>query len=395
MKILVADKLSEKAVASLKDLGAEVTVNPDLGSDDLSGFLEDSEILIVRSTRVTAAAMEAAQNLSVIIRAGAGVNTIDLEYASNHGIYVTNCPGKNTDAVAELVIGLLLAADRRIVSAGRDLQQGKWRKKEYGKARGLKARVFGIIGLGSIGKAVAKRAQGLEMQVVAWSRSLTKETAEQLGIEYCPTPRELARQADAVSVHLAYHDETRYFVNEDFLNQMKDGAIFINASRGEIVDTQALKSAMEKKNLRVALDVFENEPAGGESDFGDRELAAMATCTPHIGASTDQAAEAIADEVVRIVQAYRDTGKPANTVNIREKTCAITNLVVRHYNRVGVLAGVLDELRNEGVNIEEMENTIFNGSDAASCTLRLDDIPSKALVEKIGQDKNIIQAFLK
>ena len=395
MKILVADKLSEKAVASLKDLGAEVTVNPDLGSDDLSGFLEDSEILIVRSTRVTAAAMEAAQNLSVIIRAGAGVNTIDLEYASNHGIYVTNCPGKNTDAVAELVIGLLLAADRRIVSAGRDLQQGKWRKKEYGKARGLKARVFGIIGLGSIGKAVAKRAQGLEMQVVAWSRSLTKETAEQLGIEYCPTPRELARQADAVSVHLAYHDETRYFVNEDFLNQMKDGAIFINASRGEIVDTQALKSAMEKKNLRVALDVFENEPAGGESDFGDRELAAMATCTPHIGASTDQAAEAIADEVVRIVQAYRDTGKPANTVNIREKTCAITNLVVRHYNRVGVLAGVLDELRNEGVNIEEMENTIFNGSDAASCTLRLDDIPSEVLVEKIGQDKNIIQAFLK
>ena len=263
MKILVADKLSEKAVSALKDLGAEVRVNPDLGSDDLPRVLADSEILIVRSTRVTAAAMEAAQNLSVIIRAGAGVNTIDLEYASNHGIYVTNCSGKNTDAVAELVIGQMIAADRRIVAAGRDLQQGKWRKKEYGKARGLKSRVFGIVGLGSIGKAVAKRAQGLEMHVIAWSRSLTKEKTEPLGIEYCPSPRELARQSDVVSLHLSYHDETRYFVNEEFLNQMKDGAILINASRGEIVDTQALKNAMKKKKLRVALDVFENEPAGG------------------------------------------------------------------------------------------------------------------------------------
>jgi D-3-phosphoglycerate dehydrogenase len=392
MKIFIADKLSPKTVAALEKLGAAVVVKTDVTEDALGPALGDTEVLIVRSKRVKAEAIAAASQLSLIVRAGAGVNTIDLPEASRRGIFVANCPGKNTDAVAELAIGLLVAADRRIADATADLRAGQWRKKEYGKAAGLKGRTLGIIGLGAIGLAVARRAQGLEMKIAGWSRSLTPARAEELGISYCATPLEVAEQADAVTVHVAAKTETNQLIGPEFFGRMKPGAIFLNTSRGEVVDADALKTAIREKKLRVGLDVFAGEPAGGEAEFADRELAGMVTGTPHIGASTEQAEEAIAEEVVRIVKGYQEAGKPANTVNIRRKTSAVTNLVVRHYNRVGVLAGILDELRNEGVNIEEMENTIFEGGHTASCTLRLDDRPSDALLAKAQTNPNIIQA---
>ncbi len=394
MKVLIADKLSAKAVSDLEKLGAQVIVNPELTADDLVGALGDAEILIVRSTKVKAPAIEAASSLSLIIRAGAGVNTIDLDCASSKGIYVSNCPGKNTDAVAELAIGLLIAADRRIVNAGSDMRSGVWNKKEYGKANGLKGRILGIIGVGAIGKAVIKRAKGLEMNVIGWSRSLTEEKADQLGIGYCSSAQEVAKQADAISVHLAAKPQTEHFIGKKLLKHMKDGAILINTSRGEVVDTAALKEAIEQKNLRVGLDVYENEPAASAKVFDDKELAAVVTGTPHIGASTNQAAEAVADEVVRIVRAYKETGKPINAVNIQQKSAASCDLIVRHYNRVGVLAGVLDELRNEEINIEEMENIIFTGQIASHCTLKLDSKPSDELTSRLEKDDNIIQVIL-
>jgi D-3-phosphoglycerate dehydrogenase / 2-oxoglutarate reductase len=394
MKVLIVDKMSEKAVKALKDMGAEVTVNA-VKAEDLPKALGDTEVLIVRSTKVSAAAIEAAPALSLIVRAGAGVNTIDVAAASKRGIYVANCPGQNTDAVAELAIGLLIAADRRIVNATDDLRAGKWKKSEYGKSRGLKGRTLGIVGVGSIGKAVAKRAQGLEMNVIGWSRSLTPQKAEELGIGFCAKLEELAEKSDAVSVHVAASKETNNLVGKDFFARMKKGAILINTSRGEVVDAAALKAAIAEKGLRVGLDVFAGEPAGGEAEFVDKELAAAVIGTPHIGASTDQASEAIAAETVRVIETYRVSGHPVNTVNIREKSSAIINLVVRHYNRVGVLAGVLDELRSEGVNIEEMENTIFEGGAAACCTLKLDEKPSDALIAKLGKAENVIKVMLK
>jgi len=395
MKVLIADKLSPKAVSELQQLGCNVTMNPDLSAEELPNVISDAEILIVRSTKVTAATINAGTNLSLIIRAGAGVNTIDLEEASRQGVHVANTPGKNTDAVAELAIGHLIAADRRIVAANRDLANGQWKKKEYGKAAGLKGRTLGIIGLGAIGTAVAKRALGMEMEVIAWSRSLTPQRAAQLGIGYCGSADEVAQKADAISLHVAAKPETKHMVNAKFLAQMKDGAILINCARGEVVDTAALEEAIQTKGIRAGLDVFENEPAGGVADFPDTELAQVANCTPHIGASTDQAAEAVASEVVHIVDSYINTGIPANTVNIQDKSSAIINLIVRHYNRVGVLAGVLDELRTAGINIEEMENLIFAGGKAASCTLKLDSEPDADTIKKIKTSENIIAATLK
>lgn len=393
MKILVVDKLSDAVNAQLEKLGGRV-ICKSVSAEELPQNLADIEILIVRSTKVTAEAIKSAPLLSLIIRAGAGVNTIDLDAASSRGIHVANCPGKNTAAVAELAIGLLIAADRRIVNAAIDLRNGKWRKKEYSKASGLKDRTLGIIGLGSIGKAVAERAKGLGMNVIAWSRSLTPEAAEEMKIGYCASLPEVAEKADAISVHLAYAAEMKHLIGKDFLFRMKSGAIFVNTSRGEIVDTAALKDAIKAKGLNVAADVFEKEPAGGEADFVDTELAQMITGTPHIGASTEQASEAIAAEVVKIVESYKRTGRPLNTVNISAKSSAIINLVVRHYNCVGVLAGVLDKLRNDGINIEEMENLIFEGGHAASCTLRLDAEPAPETIKSIEQDNNIIKVLL-
>lgn len=395
MKVLIADKLSDKTVTALQALRTEVTVNPELTADSLPEAIDDYDILIVRSTKVTAKTIEAAKNLSLVIRAGAGVNTIDLAAANARGIYVSNCPGKNTEAVAELAIGLLISADRQIANATADLRNGQWRKKEYGKARGLKGRTLGIVGFGAIGKSVAKRAQSLEMKVAAWSRHLTAHVADQYGVSYTADLISLAQQSDAISVHVAHKPETNHLIDKPFLDAMKNGAILVNTSRGEVVDTAALRDAIKTKRLRVGVDVFENEPAGGEAEFSDRELAGIVTATPHIGASTDQASEAIADEVVNIVRSFQQTGVPLNSVNIRLRSTATQSLVVRHYNRVGVLAGILDKLKTSGINVEEMTNIIFDASKAACCTLLLDDAPSKDILSEMGKDDNIIEVALK
>lgn len=395
MKVLIADKVSAKMVADLKALGCEVFLNADVSAENLPAELSGVEVLIVRSKKVTAEAIEAGAALSLIIRAGAGVNTIDLKKASERGVYVANCPGKNTDAVAELAIGLLIAADRRIPDALVDLRAGKWRKKEYGKARGLKNRTLGVIGLGSIGAAVARRAKALDMNVIAWSRSLTAEKAKALGIGFCASIDELAEQADAVSLHLALSKETRGIIGPGFFGRMKKGALFVNTARSEVVDLPALKDVLRSGKIRAALDVFENEPSAGEAEFADTELAALlSAAAPHIGASTDQAEEAIAEETVRVARTFMETGKPVNAVNPRKLHTGIP-CVVRHYNRVGVLANVLHELRSEGINIEEMENTIFEGELAACCSLVLDKKPSADLMQRIGAGENIISATLK
>ena len=392
MKVLIADKLAASSIKQLEALGCNVTSNPDLSAETLPAAIADFDVLIVRSTKVSAAVIEASTGLSLIIRAGAGVNTIDLAAASQRGIHVTNCPGKNTEAVAELAIGLLIAADRRIPQAGADLAQQAWKKGEYGKARGLKGRTLGIIGLGNIARAVIDRAKGLEMNIVAWSRSLTPEAAEAMGITCAATPLEVAALADAVSVHVAYSKATtHHLINAEFLAAMKKGTILINTSRGEVVDTVALKAAIREKGLRVGLDVFENEPKGSTDTFADSELAQLAICTPHIGASTDQASEAIADEAVRIVKSYSETGLPPNVVNLRGTPVTTHGMVVRHYNRVGVLAMVLDALKAQGVNVEEMQNSIFEGGTAATCSLRLDKAPQPAVVAELVASPDIIQ----
>jgi len=395
MKILIADKLSPKAILALEKKGANITSNPNLKAEELSEAIDNANILIVRSTKVFAETIEAGKSLELIIRAGAGVNNIDLEKASSSGVYVANCPGKNSDAVAELALGHIIACDRRIVDASLDLRSGNWKKKAYQNAAGLKGRTLGIIGLGSIGSALAKIAKGLDMRVIAWSRSLTPDKADKLDLVYCESIDEVAANADVISVHLAMTPDTKHLLNTKFFNKMKDEAIFVNTSRGEIVDTAALHKAIDEKALRVGLDVFENEPGSGLAEFDQTDLAGSITGTPHIAASTNQASEAIADEVVRIVDSLIKTGKPINAVNSRNKTEDGTILMIRHYNRVGVLASVLDALREAEINVEDMENNIFHGSAAAIASLKLDKTPSADVISEISSNESIIQVSLK
>ena len=393
MKILIADKVEAELIEKLEKMGAEIISNPDLKAEDLPEAIGEAVILVVRSTKVTADTIDAATHLGLIIRAGAGVNTIDLAAASAHGTYVANCPGMNTDAVAELAIGLLISADRGIADATQALRAGKWQKKKFGKGKGLKGRTLGIVGLGKIGLATVKRAKGLEMEVVAWSRSLTTEKAEELEITFASSPLEVAKVADAVSIHMASNAETKKMIGKEFFDAMKQDAVLVNTSRGEVIDEEALAEAIESKGIRAGLDVFDSEPAGGEADFDKTELASKVVCTPHIGASTDQAANAILNSVLDIVTAYKENGQPPakNVVNLRKESQAKINLTVRHYNRVGVLAKVLESLRDEGINIEEMQNSIFEGNDAACCSLALDKAPSSKVLEGLSQNQDIIE----
>jgi len=317
MKVLVVDKFPASALAQMKERGFEVLYNTELKGDALAEEVKQSgaEVLVVRSTKVTEAMLEGSK-LTLVIRAGSGYDTIDVAAATKRGIFVSNCPGKNSAAVAELAFGLLLALDRRIPDNVAELRQKKWNKKEFSKANGIAGRTLGLIGVGQIGRLMIPKAQAFGMKVVAWSRSLTPQKAHELGVEWRNSAEEVAKSADAVSVHVALTPETKGLCGEKFFAALRPGAYFINTSRGGVVDYAALKKAIQEKGIRAGLDVFGQEPATSTGEFADAivELPGVYG-THHIGASTEQAQEAIAEETIRILQEYRDKREVPNCVN--------------------------------------------------------------------------------
>ena len=381
MKTLFADKFSEAHIERLTQLDCEVTYQPGAKAEELPGLIGPFKILVVRSKQVTGETFQAADQLALVLRAGAGVNTIDVKTASARGVFVSNCPGKNSVAVAELVFALLLAIDRRIPENTAALRAHKWNKKEFSKADGVFGKTLGIVGTGQIGREVIRRAQVFGLRTIAWSRSLTPEKAEALGVEQCASVDDVFRQADIVSLHLALKPDTRKLVNAARLALLKPNAILINTARGEVVDQVALRAALQGGKLRVGLDVFDPEPAEATADFNDPLLDLPNVWgTHHIGASTEQAQEAIAEEAIRIIHAFVKTGEVLNCVNLARRTPAKWQLVIRHYDRVGVLAFVMDQIRRAGINIEEVQNVIFEGAAAASCRIQLDADPGAELL---------------
>jgi D-3-phosphoglycerate dehydrogenase len=374
MKVLIADKFEASGIRGLEAIGCEVINDPSLKDDALTKAICDSQadVLVVRSTKVSEA-MLAVGKLSLVVRAGAGYNTIDVKAASARGIYVSNCPGKNAVAVAELAFALMLALDRRVVDNVNELRAGQWNKKEFSQANGIKGQTLGLIGLGQIGSEMIARAKAFELNVVGWSRSLTPEKAAEMGITFRQTIAEVANDCDILSVHIALTPDTRGVINREVFDVMRDGAMFINTSRAEIVDQAALIEAVKTKGLRVGTDVFANEPATATGEFSD-ELVQQPNVygTHHIGASTNQAQEAIAAETVRIIQTFKDTGKVPNVVNLSEHTPATHLLVVRHRDCPGVLAHVFNEIRAANINVQEMENIVFAGAEAAIARIALD-----------------------
>jgi D-3-phosphoglycerate dehydrogenase len=326
--------------------------------------------------------------LSLVVRAGAGFNTIDVPAASKRGIYVSNCPGKNAIAVAELVFALMLALDRRLVDNVVDLRSGKWNKKEYSEAHGLHGRTLGLLGYGNIAQEVAKRAHAFGMPIIVWSRRFPSGRAsveETAGpIRLAKTPQEVAEASDVLSVHLALTADTRGLVSASVLERLKPGSYFINTARGEVVDYAALEKAARERDIRVALDVYAAEPSGATGEFKESIVALPNVYgTHHIGGSTEQAQEAIAAETVRIVTTYKNTGRVLNVVNLAKKTPATHMLIVRHYDRLGVLAHVFDHLRRGNINVQETENVVFEGAQAAVARINLDGAPTDALLKSI------------
>jgi D-3-phosphoglycerate dehydrogenase len=397
MKVLVADRFEKSGLDGLAAAGCEVLYEPDAKDDALIGAIRSSgaEALVVRSTRVTGP-MLAAGKLSLVVRAGAGYNTIDVDAASERGITVANCPGKNSIAVAELAFGLILALDRRIPENTADLKRGVWNKKEYSKAKGLFGRTLGLIGLGGIGCAMCPRAHAFGMTVVGWSRSLTDEKARSLGIERRESIFQVAAASDVVSVHLALKPETTKMIGEDFFAAMRPGSFFVNTSRADVVDQPALERAVREKGIRAGLDVFAGEPTGGAGAVDDAIFQLPGVIgTHHIGASTDQAQEAIAAETVRIVREFKETGRAPNVVNLAKKSPATHLLVVRHCDRVGVLAEVFDRIKAAGINVQETENVVFDGAKAAVARIHLNQAPSENVLDGIrSSTDDILQVTL-
>jgi len=393
MKVLVADKFEQSGLEGLKAAGCDVVYQPELSDEALGRAIRESgaDVLVVRGTTVTGPMLEGGA-LSLVVRAGAGYNTIDVATASRRGIYVTNCPGKNAIAVAELAFALILALDRRVADNASDLRAGRWNKKEYSKAKGLYGRTLSLLGYGNIGQELARRAHAFGMPLVVWSRRFAtgRATADAAGVpmEVARTPEEAAERADVLSVHLALTPETRGLVGEAVIGRLRPGTYFINTARGEVVDYKALERAVRERQIRVGLDVFAAEPKEGTGTFADPIVSLPNVIgTHHIGASTDQAQEAIAAETVRIVATYKDTGKVLNVVNLARKTPATHRLIVRHRDRPGVLAHVFKCLRSADLNVQETENIIFEGAEAAVARINLDAAPPDALLKTI-QDGN-------
>jgi D-3-phosphoglycerate dehydrogenase len=394
MRLLLADRLPDQTVDDLTARGHEVVMEPGLSADELPGRIAGFEGLVVRSTKVSGAVFEAADKLVLVIRAGAGTNTIDTDTAASRAVYVCNVPGRNAAAVAELTMGLLLAVDRRIADNVADVRRGHWDKQRYSKAEGLLGSTMGIIGLGSIGFLVAERAAafGIKVQTLARpgrsAQSLAR--AEELGIAMCDSVEELVASSDIVSIHVPSSKDTKHLVDAAFLDRMKDGAILLNTSRGDVVDEAALLAALDAGKVRAGLDVFDDEPGEGQASW-ESPIAqhANVVATHHIGASTEQAQRAIAAGVTEIVEAFT-RGEARHCVNLDPDRLGSMTISVRHLDRVGVLAHILDELRSAGLNVQHMVNRVFRGGEAAVASIDVEGQASDRLLTALGAIEHVL-----
>jgi D-3-phosphoglycerate dehydrogenase len=323
MLVVVADKSEESLIEGLKRHGCEVHYDPALSPDTVGEACraKNARVLIVRSTKVPAPALEAASgSLKLVIRAGAGFDNIDTAAAASKGIAVCNTPGMNAVAVAELAMGHLISLDRRLPEQHAELSGGHWNKKKYAVARGLKGSSLLVLGAGAIGREVITRAQAFGMKVAASDVMLTREGAAKLGVEHVECTRKAILKAlpafDAVSMHVPAVAETKGMCDAAFFGAMKPGAYFVNTSRGAIVDEAALAEAVKGGRVRAAVDVYNGQPAETAADWSPSLRGVSGVYfSHHCGASTDQAQNAVADEVVRMVGLYKAEGRIEHCVN--------------------------------------------------------------------------------
>ncbi len=337
-RVLIATKLDPVAKEILEEAGIEVEVKPGLDEDAMAKALAGCEGLIVRSDKVTAAVLDAATDLLAVVRAGSGVNTIDVEHATGRNVQVMNTPGANSNSVAELVFCYMLAAGRKLACADRSVKEGRWEKNNLMGGE-LLGKTLGIVGLGNIGGLVAKKARGFEMKLVGYDPLVSEAHAAELGVEL-KSLKEVFSESDFITLHVPLNDKTRSMVNAELLGSMKKGAMLINTARAEVVDRQALLDLEKTRDdLIFGADIFYEGDKEGEkaiSCFGDRLVA-----TPHLGASTFEAnrrAAAAAAEGMRDFLIKRMINHPVNNLEIppdlNPRFLELTHLIgeIAYYN---------------------------------------------------------------
>jgi len=384
MKILVACELPQFALDELHALASELSYAPELSAEKLAAALRDTGVLVVDKLRVGPEAVSSGDTLQLVVRAGTGVENISVESASAAGVVVAHCPQRDAAAIAELTFGLVLALDRRIIESTLELRAGQWNRVSASDARGLAGRTLGILGCGAVGCAVARLGQAFGMKVLGWSPSLTPEVATEHAVEFCEWPRELARRCDVVTVHAPHADDQDVLIDQEFLESMSPGTILVHVGHPGTIDEDALVRAVKERGLKLGLDVFGSEPAIDVSRVRSRLLSLPGVvATPHIGSHTLQAREETAREVVRIVRSFLVSGELVNCVNLIDRSPATWQIILRVRDQVGVMAAILDAIRADGVNAQEISSRVFAGAKAAWCIIALDERPSAEALKAI------------
>lgn len=384
MKILVACELPEFAIAELRTLTTEIVHRPDARPDELRELIPGVGILVVDGRRVSPDTIQRGEALQMIVHAGPGPGDIAVADASAQGVFVTNCPDQHAVAVAELAFGLILALDRRIVDSTVALREGRWNRSEAKDARGLAGRTLGLLGAGPACREIAARAQAFGMPVIAWCPASNADDHAS-NIRLCTSARELARTSDIVVVtSLANGQEARLLADADFLENMKEGASFVHVGGPGAVDEAALAKIIPARKLRVAADVFSSEPSTDTGRFRSRlcELPGVIG-TPHVAAVTEQAQNSTAAEVIQIIRSFLVSGEALHCLNLLEHSPATWQLMLRVRDAVGVMASILEAIRADGINAEEISSRVFVGARAAWCTIALDERPSTEALEAI------------
>jgi len=351
-KVLISDKMSPKAEAVFQEHGIEVDVKTGMSPEELAEVIGEYDGLAIRSaSKVTADIINAASNLKVVGRAGIGVDNVDIPTASQKGIIVMNTPFGNTVTTAEHAISLMVSAARNIPQATAALKAGRWEKSKWGGVE-LYQKTLGVIGTGNIGSLVIERAHGLKMRVIAYDPFISQERADDLGVELVELD-ELFKRADFMTIHTPLTNATKHLVNDDAFAKMKEGAILINAARGGVVDEDALDRALEAGKIRgAALDVFEDEPIGEDHPLLRHD---NFICTPHLGASTEEAQVNVAVQVAEQIADYLNKGIIQNAVNIPSVEEEEMPLLQPYLNLGERLGSILGQLAEGGLKKVEIE----------------------------------------
>ena len=386
-RVLVSDKLSPTAVQIFKDRGVEVDFQPDVGKnkEKLLEIIGQYDGLAIRSaTKVTEKVIEAATRLKVVGRAGIGVDNVDIPAASRKGIIVMNTPFGNSITTAEHAVALMFAVARQLPAADASTQGGKWEKNRFMGSE-ITGKTLGVIGCGNIGSIVATRGVGLRMRVIAFDPFLSHERAAQLGIEKVELD-ELFKRADFITLHTPLTDKTRNIIDKNAIAKMKDGVRIINCARGGLVVEADLAEAVKSGKVAGAgVDVFETEPAKESPLFGLENV----VCTPHLGASTEEAQENVALQVAEQMSDYLIRGAVMNAINMPSITAEEAPVLTPFVKLAEILGAFVGQVTEEPIKSVEI---VYDGAVAAMNTRALTSAALSGLMKSQVADVNMVSA---